>query len=418
MTERLLQFIWQFQYFSKTQLETVDNESLTILHPGQYNTHQGPDFFDAKIRIAGTLWAGTVELHIKTSDWDKHKHNTDCKYENVILHVVWEDDGGNNTLPLLELKSRIPKLLLQRYEELMMSATFIPCSKSIHSVSALTWTSWKDRLLAERLLRKAETVKQYLSENKGHWEETFWWLLARNFGMHVNSEAFEAVARSIPLSMLARHKNQIHQLEALLLGQAGLLDEQFTEDYPRMLQKEYRFSSRKQQILKVHTPVLFLRMRPGNFPSIRLAQLAMLIHTSAHLFSRIKEMATLKEVKECFNITANDYWHYHYRLDKPSGFKKKNLGTAMIDNIIINTICPVLFAYGCYHKEEQYKDKALQWLRGTVAETSSITRGFRQMGVAMEDAADTQALLELKQAYCDQRKCLDCSIGNVILKQA
>jgi hypothetical protein len=417
MTERLLQYIWQFQYYNKGELSTAGGEPLQILFPGQFNTNQGPDFSDAKIKIGATTWAGTVELHINTSDWKKHNHQQDNNYHNVILHVVWEDDTKANELPVLELKSRVPKVLLQRYEELMLSSSFIPCEKTIHTVREITWKSWKERLLAERLLRKAAVVETYLQQNSYHWEVTFWWLLARNFGIKVNADAFEAVARSLSITILAKHKSQIHQLEALLLGQAGLLNEDFIEDYPVMLQKEYTFYKNKYGLQPINNPVFSLRMRPGNFPAVRLAQLAMLVHHSVHLFSEIKEAAGVKNVKSRFDITANDYWHYHYRFDELSAFRKKKLGVDMIDNIIINTIVPVLFAYGNYHNEQPYKDKALQWLEETAAEKNVITKGFEKLGLENRVAYDSQALIELKNNYCHPKRCLDCVVGNAILKQ-
>ncbi len=381
MTERLLQFIWQFQYFNKSELATTAGESLQIIFPGQYNTNQGPDFSDAKIKIGKTTWAGTVELHLKTSDWNKHNHHGDKNYNNVILHVVWEDDGMKSNIPILELKGRVSKILLQRYEELMSSSDFIPCEKTIASVRDIVWKSWKDRLLAERLMRKAKSVEIFLQQNNYHWEETFWWLLARNFGMKVNADAFEAMARSIPVNILAKHKSQIQQLEALLLGQADLLDGKHQEDYPRLLQREYKFLKEKYKLKPIHLPVHFLRMRPGNFPTIRLAQLAALITGSAHLFSKIKEAKTMKEIQQWFDVTANDYWHYHYRFDETSSFKKKTLGTAMIDNIIINTVAPVLFAYGSYYDDEKYKYTALKWLEKTTAENNYITTGFAKLSI-------------------------------------
>lgn len=416
MTERLLQFIWQFQYFNTTELTTTTGELIQIIFPGQYNTNQGPDFTDAKISIGKTTWAGTVELHIKTSDWTKHNHQQDKNYNNVILHVVWEDDRTGNAVPVLELKGRVSKILLHRYKELMNADSFIPCEKSIHSVREIVWKSWKDRLLAERLLRKAATVDNYLQQNNYHWEETFWWLLARNFGMKVNAEAFEAIARSVSVNLLAKHKSQLHQLEALLMGQAGLLEEKFTEEYPLLLQKEYRFLQSKYRLKPVSLPLHFLRMRPGNFPTIRLAQLTMLVYQSVHLFSKVKEVGPVKDIRQWFDVNANDYWHYHYRFDEASAFRKKKLGETMIDNIIINTITPVLFAYGSYHKEQQYKDKALQWLESTAAEANSITKGFQRMGVDNKSAFDSQALIELKNEYCSKRRCLDCGVGNAILK--
>ena len=417
ISERLLQYIWQFQYFNKTELITTDGDTVQIVIPGQYNSNQGPDFSNAKIIVGNTTWAGTVELHIKTSDWEKHKHGEDKNYKNVILHVVWEDDGTRNNVPVIELKSRISKILLQRYEEWMLSTAFIPCDKTINTVRDIAWQAWKERLLAERLLRKASIAETYLQQNNFHWEETFWWLLARNFGMKVNAEAFEAIARSVPLTILAKHKNQIHQLEALLLGQAGLLNENFEEDYPKLLQKEYKFLQNKYSLLPVHIPLYSLRMRPGNFPTIRLAELAMLVHESSHLFSKIKEADSAKEIKHFFAVTANDYWHYHYQFDETSDFKKKRTGTTMVDNIIINTVAPVLFAYGNYHHEEKYKDKALHCLEEIAAEKNLITKGFNQLDIENKNARDSQALIELKNEYCNKKRCLECSVGNSILKQ-
>jgi hypothetical protein len=418
MTERLLQFIWQFQYFTTGDLTTTAGEPLQIIFPGHYNTNQGPDFSDTKIRIGKTVWAGAVELHLHASDWQRHRHDGDTNYRNVILHVVWEDDQPEqpSAIPVLELKQRVSKLLLKRYEELMNASSFIPCEHSVSTVRDIIWQSWKERLLAERLLRKAKTVELFQQQNKDHWEESFWWLLARNFGIKVNAGAFEAIARSVPVNLLAKHKNQLHQIESLLMGQAGLLEEKFTDDYPKLLQREYRFLKKKYNLKPIPLPVYFLRMRPGNFPTIRLAQLAVLIAGSSHLFSKIKDAKTTTEIKQWFDITANDYWHYHYRFDEESSYSKKKLGAAMSDNIIINTVCPVLFAYGNYHSEEKYKQKALAWLEETAAESNSITNGFKKLGISNKSAYDSQALIELKNEYCSPKRCLDCSIGNSILK--
>lgn len=425
MNERLLQFIWQFQYFNKNELTTTSGEVIQVIFPGQHNTNQGPDFLDAKIKIGKTIWAGTVELHVKTSDWTKHKHQNDSNYNNVILQVVWEDDVELNkkiaadqrsAAPVLELNNRVSKILLQQYEELMNSSSFIPCERSISHVRDITWKSWKDRLLVERLLRKSKIAETYGQQNNHHWEEIFWWLLARNFGIKVNADAFEAIARSIPINILARHKSQIHQLEALLLGQAGLLDGKLNDDYPQLLQREYKFLKEKYRLKPIHQPIHFLRMRPGNFPTIRLAQLAMLITTSAHLFSKIKEATSLNDISKWFDVTANDYWHYHYQFDEMSSFKKKKPGEAMIANIIINTVAPVLFAYGNYHDENNYKQKALKWLEETAAEKNVITKGFQQLGIENKTAFDSQALIELKNEYCNNKRCLECGVGNSILK--
>ncbi len=417
MNEKLLQFIWQFQYFNKTDLQTNKNEQLQILHTGLHNTDQGPDFSNARLVIDQTTWVGSVELHIKSSDWQKHNHQLDLRYDNVILHVVWEDDlRGPDAIPVLELKSRVSKLMLKKYDELMSAASFIPCEKSIHTVKDITLQSWKDRLLAERLMCKAALAESFLAQTKQHWEEIFWWMLARNFGMKLNGDAFEQLARSMPLTLFAKHKTNQHQIEALLMGQAGLLNGEFVEEYPAQLQKEYRFLKNKYQLNEILTALNFLRTRPGNFPTIRLAQLAMLIHQSVHLFSRIKEAESLNVIKDWFQGAANDYWNDHYQFDEISVFKKKRTGKLFIENILINTVVPVLFAYGEWHKEQSYKDKAMNWLGQIGAEKNTITNGFSALGIQNNNACDSQALIELKNEYCNKKRCLQCAIGNALLK--
>ena len=242
-------------------------------------------------------------------------------------------------------------------------------------------------------------------------------MLARNFGMKVNADAFEDIAKSIPFNLLAKHKNQIHQVEALLFGQAGLLQGSFTEDYPQLLQREYLFLKKKYSLKSTAIKTLLLRMRPANFPTIRLAQLAMLVLQSSHLFSKIKETESLAVVKEFINVTANDYWHYHYLFDEISEYKPKQMGTQITENIIINTIVPVLFAYGIYTNEEQFKNKAVAWLSGTKAENNVITKHWQSFGVTNLNGLESQALIELKNNYCDARRCLDCAVGNAILKK-
>ena len=418
MTERLLQYIWQSQYFNKSMLQTSDAQSLQVIQPGMYNTNQGPDFLNAKIKIGNTIWVGSVELHINTSDWKEHNHSNDKNYSNVILHVVWNDDVDLElSFPTLELKNIVSKLLLKRYEELMQGTQFIPCEKQLQQVEPFLVVTWKDRLLVERLQQKACHIERSLEQSKMHWEEIFWWMLARNFGIKVNSDAFEKIAHSIPFNILSKHRLQLIQLEALLMGQAGLLENEFTEDYPVMLRKEYRFLQQKYKLKNIHAPLYFLRMRPANFPTIRLAQLASLIHQSDRLFSTIKEMAGIHEVEKLFSVTANDYWHYHYVFDEISAFKKKTLGKQMVNNILINTIVPVLYAYGYINSNDYYKNKALHWMGKITAEKNSITQTFESLGIENKTAHDSQALIQLKNEYCDHKHCLQCAIGNKILKE-
>lgn len=417
MTERLLQYIWQFKYFNQNELSTVDGETLIIIHPGKLNSNQGPDFLDARIKVHDTIWVGNIELHLNSSNWLDHNHSNDTNYRNIILHVVWQNDVALELpFPVLELQSKVSTLLLSKYDALMNSRLFIPCENMIHQVDDMLWTSWKERLMIERLQQRATLIEATLEQNNNHWEETFWRLVARNFGVTVNSEAFEKIAVSLPLNIITKHKNQIHQTEALLFGQGGLLEAKFTEDYPNMLKKEYQFYRKKYELKPIQIPLHFLRMRPSNFPTIRLAQLAMLVHESVHLFSVIRDTMLLKDIKKLLTISANDYWHYHYIFDEESVYKKKTLGTQMIDIIIINTIIPILFAYGYRNKEDVYKERALRWLEELTAEKNSITSGYSKLGINNKTAFDSQALLQLKNHYCNQKRCLDCAIGNRLLK--
>lgn len=417
MTERLLQYIWQFKYFNATNLRATNDLPLQVIHPGIYNTNQGPDFLNAKIRYEQTTWAGSIELHIHSSEWKAHNHSADENYRNVILHVVWKEDIELGLhFPTLQLHDRVSGLLLNRYEELMQSPLFIPCQQHLQRVNEITFAAWKERLLIERMQQRALHIEALLKTSKSYWEETFWWLLAGNFGLKVNSDSFEKIAQSLPLNILTRHKNQLLQLEALLLGQAGLLDKKFNDAYPEMLRKEYQYLRKKYGLQKVHYPLFFLRMRPANFPTIRLAQLAALIHESHHLFSVVRDSQNMQEIKSLLNVTANDYWHYHYTFDESTAFCKKNLGSQMIGNILINTIIPVLYAYGYFNNNETYKTKALLWMEQVAAEKNSITKGFEMLGMANKNAFDSQSLIQLKNEYCNYKKCLQCAIGNAILK--
>jgi hypothetical protein len=421
MTEKLLQFIWRYQYFNRSELRTEQGESIQVIEPGTWNTNQGPDFLGAKIRLNQTTWAGNIELHIFTSDWNKHQHFTDSNYTNIILHVVWKNEeppsGPLMQTPVLELQSRVSTILLQRYEEWMNNPHFVPCGAALFQVNDLVWLKWKERLLIERLQRKSKRIAGLLQQNNNHWEESFWWLIARNFGIRINADAFEAIARSIPLNTLVKHKSQIHQLEALLFGQAGLLEKRFVESYPQLLQKEYRFYQKKYRFKKVFVGLKFLRMRPSAFPTVRLAQLARLIQQSTHLFARIRDMDSLQEIRSLLDVTANDYWHYHYRFDEESAFIRKSLGGEMVDNILVNTVIPVLFAYGNLQGESAWKDKVLDWMVAIRSEQNRITKGWVAAGARNVNAFDSQSLIELKTEYCDYKRCLDCAIGNALLKK-
>lgn len=421
MNERLLQFIWQFQYFSRSSLHTTDGEILHIEKPGILNRHQGPDFSEAVIRIGNTRWAGNVELHVLSSDWHRHRHAGDKRYANIILHVVWENDcmikdNQGNIFPTLELHQLVPKLMLEKYAAMMQQAYGFPCSSFLPAMDELHWVAWKERLAAERLERKAAAVLEKLGNTGHHWEECCWQLLAANFGVRINSRLFEQVAQTVPVTLLAKHRHQLHQLEALLLGQANLLQGRFSDDYAKMLRKEFRFLSAKYKLPLIHLQPAFLRMRPAAFPTVRLAQLAALLQKQPFLFAMVKETSDAAALRTVFRVTPGEYWSHHFRFDEPATFSPRQLGAQMADNLMINTVIPILFAYGLYTGENNYKDRAIQWLLELPAEQNRICSSWEAMGIQNQHALDSQALLELTNHYCHEKRCLDCMVGNRIMK--
>ncbi|MES2648545.1 MAG: DUF2851 family protein [Bacteroidota bacterium] len=422
MTEKLLQFIWQFQYFNKQSLCTVAGETLQVLQAGYLNKNQGPDFEQARITVNQTSWAGKVELHIYASDWLKHGHQEDERYNKVILHVVWHNDvaisdNNGNVFPTLELQTRVSNILLSHYDSWMQADQQIPCGKNITTVPALTWQTWKNRLLIERLQAKNSVIQHHLEQTNYHWEEVFWRMLCRYFGGSINGVSFEQVAVSLPIQIVSKHKNQIHQLEALLLGQAGLLHKNLKETYPKLLYREYQFFQKKYLLRVINLPPSFLRMRPVNFPTVRLAQLAMLIQKSQYLFSKIRDAENTKDIKHLFDVTANDYWNYHYRFDEEAEMIPKRIGSQMFDTLVINAIVPVLFSYGIYSNSDAIKEKAISWLEQVKLEKNGLVAPFISLGVPNLTAFDSQALLQLKKEYCDAKRCLECAVGNAILKR-
>lgn len=423
MREDFLHYIWRFKKFDWQDLRTSQGESIDIIEAGEYNTNAGPDFLNARLQIGETLWAGSVELHIKSSEWLAHKHQNDPAYSNVILHVVWEMDkvinrnDADEMLACVELKGRVQGHLLAKYQQILHNQHWIPCQHHFHEVSQLTKSMWYERLLVERMEQKTERFMEVLAQNKGNWEETFYQLLARNFGGNINNDAFQTLAHSIPLLILSKHKDSPKQIAALLFGQAGFLDNDFEEEYPLSLKKEYQYLRQKHNL----TPMPFvmwryLRLRPANFPSIRIAQFATLIAQTVHLFSKTIEIETLTEWQKMFQLSLPEYWETHYLFDKLSPKSKKTLGKDSVNLLLINVVAPCLFAYGKYRNEENMKDKALNLLESIDAEDNSIIEGWKKLGESAENAAKTQALLQLKKQYCDKQACMQCAIGAAVLK--
>lgn len=422
MNEEFLHYVWKFQLFHQQQLTTTTSESLDIIKSGSHNTDAGPDFFNARIRLNTTEWAGNIEVHVNASDWKKHFHQNDKAYNNVILHVVYEANeiiyrNTGEPIPTLELKGKIPQKHYNNYLQFKNSKDWIPCQKQIEKVPELVVNGMLDRLLLERLERKATTIIDTLKLNNNNWEETFYRHLARNFGFKTNAEPFELLAKALPLVYLGKHKNNLLQIEALFFGQAGLLEKHFNDKYLQALQNEYVFLKHKFNLQPIDAHLWkFLRLRPANFPTIRIAQFANLIYNSTHLFSKILETENLEKLQSLLNTNVSDYWQSHYTFDKLSVEKPKHLGEDAINTILINSIVPFLFVYGKLKNEEKYIDRSIQFLEQTRGENNVIIKKWKTLKFSVKTAHSTQALLQLKNEYCNNKKCLHCSIGNYLLK--
>jgi hypothetical protein len=423
-TEDFLHYIWKFQLFEHKNLYTIEGENIEIIASGTHNTDSGPDFHTAKIRIADTLWAGNVEVHIASSDWVKHDHQIDNAYHNVILHVVYTYDqplflSNGRKVPTIELKERISANLYNQYHQLIYgNQTIIPCEKTIHTIDSITIQNWLTRVLIGRLEKKSIAVIETLKLNRGDWEETFYQYLAANFGFKTNSLPFELLAKSIPQNIYAKLKNNPIQIEALIFGQAGLLIDNFKDEYPLKLKAEYAFLAKKYNLKPIESHLWkFMRLRPQNFPTIRLAQFAALIVSSNHLFSKILETNDVKTLRELFtDLKVNAYWNKRYRFDTESIEVEKNIGASSIDILLINTVAIFLFCYGKHYELHNIVDKSLKVLEILPKENNKIIQNFSTLGVKIKSAFESQALLELNGSYCSRKKCLQCAIGNKILK--
>ncbi len=422
MQEAFLHFIWRTRRFDTSGLWTTDGQQIQLLHPGEYNTDAGPDFFNARLRIGDTEWAGNVEMHIRSSEWMVHGHQSDPVYQSVVLHVVWLDDepvlrSSGDPIPCLVIKDRVDPALLHAYERLLQEENWIPCAGRFYEIPGIVRLNWFDRLLVERLEHKTAQIAGHLDATNNHWEEAFYRSLARSYGLKVNTEPFEALARSIPLTLLIKHKNDWQQIEALLFGQAGLLEGPFTEAYPQFLAKEYRFLKHKYGLQPMDgSQWKFLRMRPANFPTVRIAQFAALIYHANHLFGQILEAQTAREAAHLFAVPTSAYWETHYRFDVATVQKIKLPGRDFTDLLLINTIIPALFYYGKSRQMPVYSTKALRWLEELPAENNHLLDGWQTLGVKPKHAYESQALLHLKTGYCDQKRCLDCAVGGFLLR--
>ncbi len=422
MNEDFLHYIWRTKLFDQKNLRTDFGESLRVMGCGEHNTHAGPDFFNARIQLGDTIWAGNVEIHLKSSDWKKHKHDQDLSYNNIILHVVYEADElifreGGKLIPTLTLKNRIDVSLWDRYQRLTKSPAKIACSNQTQGIESIKLSSWLDRMVTERLEQSASQIFNLLKQNNGDWEETFYQRLARNFGFRTNAVPFEMLARSLPLKILLQESGSQINIEALFFGQAGMLDLKERDLYAEALNKRYLALEKKYE-LKRMSPALwkFMRMHPPGFPSIRIAQFVALWNEKSSFFSQIIEARNLKEIKNLFEVCASKYWDTHFKFVERSEFSKKRIGEQSIHNLIINSIVPVLFAYGIHRGDQSMKDRALDFLEQIPAEENAIMRTWKSSGVEVRDAFSSQSLYYLNENYCSRKKCLLCGIGIELMK--
>jgi len=421
MTEEFLSYLWKYKLIDQP-LVLTNGDVCEVIDSGIQNQHAGPDFLNARIRIGETLWAGNVEIHIRASDWYKHKHQFDEAYDNVILHVVHDEDKtirikNNAVLPAIELRDKYNQHIFVAYNDLMNNLRWIPCEHLIRDVNRFVVNNWLDRLMIERLENKSLAIGEKLEFNEGDWAETFYQVLTKSFGFKVNAIPFELLARSLPLKILAKHKHDPFQVEALLFGQAGLLKRNQGDKYYKSLKKEYNFLAGKYDLQPIDAHMWrFLRMRPSNFPTVRISQFAALIFKSSHLFSCILEASGVKELEKMFEIQASEYWNTHYTFGKKSAKRIKKLGRSGRLLLLINTVIPFLFIYGKVKGEQSLIDLSLKLLDQIPGESNSITRKWEKLGMGTRTSFATQALIELKASYCDQKKCLHCSIGHELLK--
>lgn len=420
--EEFLQYLWEHKLFNNKHLHTEAGENLEIGNVGRRNTNSGPDFFNAKIKIGDTTWAGNIEIHKNASDWQRHNHHADKAYDNVVLHVVETNDqqitrSNGEAIPTLLLD--YPQYLRTNYQNLLDSNTWIACENQFHKIDPIVLQLGFNRLMIERLEVKTDEILLRLQQNNNDWNETFYQMLARMFGFKVNALPMEMLAKSLPLPVLAKHKNSIFQLEALFFGNSGLLNTQLIgDDYFLKLREEYSFLYKKYGLKGMESHLWkFMRLRPGNFPTIRIAQLAALTHRSHGLFSKILEITNLDELKNLFKVQASEYWFSHYSFNKTSKRNaKKELGENSINTLIINVVIPFLFVFGEKQNKEHLKNRALEFLELLPPEHNSIIGKWENLGIKTRSAFDTQALLQLKNNYCVPKKCLNCQIGVKLVK--
>ena len=423
MQEDFLHYIWKHKKIDFSNLKTTNGEDVVISQVGQHNFNSGPDFFNAKIKIGEQLWAGNVEIHLKSSDWFLHNHEQDKAYDNVILHVVWEEDTdvfrkNNSAIPTLELKHCVDTSLLDNYHKLFSKKdTWINCESDFASVDAFVLDNWIECLYFERLERKSETIDSLLKSSKNDWEAVLFKMLTKNFGLKVNGESFFSLSNSIDFSIIRKMQTKLQSMEALLFGQSGLLDDDLEIPYYLSLVKEYNFLKQKfnlenNQVL----PLQFFRLRPLNFPTIRLSQLATLYNKHQNLFSKVIQINNRDEFYELFKVSTSEFWKTHYTFNKESKSLTKTVSKSFIDLILINTILPLKFSYA-KQKGDEIDNQIVKLASEIASEKNSIIDAFNNLRKVSKSALQSQSLIQLKTEYCGKNKCLQCAIGNSLINK-
>lgn len=423
MRENFLHHVWLHKKFDVLHLKTSQQEPITLISVGTHNQNAGPDFLNAKLKIAGQLWAGNVEIHVKSSDWFAHEHEQDAAYDSVILHVVYEHDTeifrkNNSTIPTLELKHYIHQEILQNYQKLFSNKKkWINCETDFAQTDDFIIRHWLERLYFERLERKSKIISELLVASKNDWEAVLFKMLGKNFGLKVNGESFFSIAKSLDFSVIRKSQSNLLSMEALFFGQAGLLDENLEIMYFQQLKKEYDFLAQKYQLSNRYVlPLQFFRLRPPNFPTIRLSQLAVLYHKQPNLFSLILACNSLDDVYKLFEVSTSSFWTTHYTFQNKSKSSEKKLTKSFIDLLLMNTIIPIQFSYA-QQKGQVIDEQIITIMREIASEKNAIIEAFNRLKTVSHTALDSQALIQLKKEYCDKHQCLKCAIGNSILKK-
>ena len=421
MQEEFLHHIWQFQRMDTCSLRTTQGDEIQVVKPGSYLKSSGPDFFNAQLIIANQKWAGNIEIHQKSSDWYLHNHQVDNNYDNVILHVVWEHDvdvfrKDNSVIPVLELSKFISKDVLNKYKELKQQKSWINCENDIHNVSDFVFKNWQEKLYLERLEKKSVEIRKMLDATKNNWEAVFFYFISKNFGLNVNGDAFFQMAKLIPFEVIRKESFEAENLEALFYGALEMLPSIPEDSYSKDLYSRYKYITQKYVLRdNLSVRVEYFKLRPDNFPTIRLSQLAQLYSKQQNLFSKEIDLLTIEVLYSFVSVPAENYLERNYQFDKQSPSKKKKLSKSFVDLLIINTVIPFKFLYDKSIGKETFED-CLKIIQEIKPEKNIVIEKFNTIGIKSDNAFDTQSLLQLKRTYCDLGKCLKCSIGVELLK--